>query len=123
MSTALRPRRYQKHGYVTCFIHDIQGLKTGNVTVEVTEGKVNSTKVVFMDAQGQPTGRPGNSDENWILDHVHINVSALAQICASACMQRLGSALCEHPTLLMSNWPSCLYVFPGFLWHVNALRR
>lgn len=64
---------YQKHGYVTCFIHDIQGLKTGNVTVEVTEGKVNSTKVVFMDAQGQPTGRPGNSDENWILDHVHIN--------------------------------------------------
>ena len=66
--------RYQKNGYVTCFIHDMPGLKTGNVTVEVTEGRVNSTKVVFMDANGQPTGRPGHTNEDWILDHVHIKV-------------------------------------------------
>ncbi|KAK9810669.1 hypothetical protein WJX73_008942 [Symbiochloris irregularis] len=63
---------YQKHGYVTSFIHDMPGLKTGNVTVEVTEGRVNGIKVVFMDAQGQPTGKPGITNEDWILDHVQI---------------------------------------------------
>ena len=78
--------RYQKHGYVTCFIHDITGLKSGNVTVEVTEGRVNTIKVVFMDNSGNTAGVPGHTNEEWILDHARPHIKVQPVACIASCL-------------------------------------
>lgn len=50
---------YQERGYAYSYITHFDGMEGGHVVANVTEGKVNSVKVVPVDDNGNPTDQSG----------------------------------------------------------------
>lgn len=51
-------------------------MESGKLKVKVMEGKVNNVNIVPVDADGNPTGKPGNTPAHIIMREVPFRVRA-----------------------------------------------
>lgn len=68
--------RYHSRGYTNCYVTHIEGMETGNLKVRVMEGKVGGVNIVQVDADGNPTGKPGNIPPHIVLREVPFKARA-----------------------------------------------